>query len=179
MRTITDREINELQYIYTGLDFGFAVDPAAFIRVAYNKAHDTVYFLNEIYKKHCSNAELAELIKNRGFNLAGRMAGERQLIIADSAEPKSIADLRAAGLKVLACSKYPGSVLYGIKWLQHRKLIIDPKRTPNAYREFTQYEYCTTKDGEFLSDVPDANNHLIDATRYALERLINRRGISA
>lgn len=190
VRTITDKEINELQYIYAGLDFGFAVDPAAFIRVAYDKKYDTVYFLNEIYKKHISNSALAELIKNSGLDQTGRTVmlnsfdgtiskAERQTIICDSAEPKSIADLQSTGLKVLACSKYPGSVAYGIKWLQHRKLIIDPKRTPNAYREFTQYEYCTTKDGEFLSDVPDKDNHTIDAVRYALDRLINRRGISA
>ena len=70
-------------------------------------------------------------------------------------------------------------MLYGIKWLQHRRLIIDPARTPNAYREFVEYEYMTTKDGEFLSDVPDANNHCIDAVRYALDRIINNRGISA
>ena len=82
-------------------------------------------------------------------------------------------------LKVIACKKYAGSVLYGIKWLQHRRIIIDPKRTPNALREFTQYEYVTTKDGEFLADVPDKDNHLIDATRYALDRLINIKGISA
>lgn len=190
VRAITESEINELQYIYAGLDFGFAVDPAAFIRVAYDKKHDTVYFLNELYKRHCSNAELADLIKNNGFDKAEKtvvtsiLSGAvstipKQTIICDSAEPKSINDLQGAGLKAIACSKYPGSVAYGIKWLQHRKLIIDPKRTPNAYKEFTQYEYCTTKDGEFLSDVPDKDNHTIDAVRYALDRLINRMGISA
>lgn len=191
VRTITENEINDLQYIYTGLDFGFAVDPAAFIRVAYDKKYDTVYFLSEIYKKHCSNAQLVELIKENGYHLTGQAKlvrgldgtvsnyAEKQIIICDSAEPKSIADLQSAGLKVLACSKYPGSVAYGIKWLQHRKLIIDPKRTPNAFKEFTQYEYCTTKDGEFLSDVPDKDNHTIDAVRYALDRLINSRNNSA
>lgn len=190
VRTITDNEISELQYIYAGIDWGFSVDPAVFIRVAYDKKHDAIYFLNEIYKKHISNNELAELIKKHGFDRTGRTrsfygfgetvsSAERQVIICDSAEPKSIADLQSAGLKVLACSKYPGSVLYGVKWLQHRKLIIDPKRTPNAFKEFTQYEYCTTKDGEFLSDVPDKNNHCIDACRYALDRLINSRKNSA
>lgn len=186
-RTITDSEINELQYIYAGLDFGFAVDPAAFIRVAFDQKHDVIYFLNEIYKRHLSNNELADLIKKNGFDRTGVTIdfygyegyAERQTIICDSAEPKSIADLQSSGLKAVACSKYPGSVLYGIKWLQHRKLIIDPKRTPNAYREFTQYEYCTAKDGEFLSDVPDKANHTIDAVRYALDRVIKNRKNSA
>ena len=104
------------------------------------------------------------------------------MIVCDSAEPKSINDLRSEGLKCIACQKYPGSVIYGVKWLQNRRIVIDPARTPNAHREFIQYEYCTTKDGEFLADVPDANNHTIDAVRYALDRLINvggRKNVSA
>ena len=68
---------------------------------------------------------------------------------------------------------------YGIKWLQKRKIVIDPRRTPNAHREFTGYEYSQTKDGQFLADVPDANNHSIDATRYALDRIINSSKNSA
>ena len=87
--------------------------------------------------------------------------------------------MQSEGLKAIACRKFPGCVLYRIKWLQNRKLVIDPARTPNAYREFTNYEYLTDKDGVFLSDVPDANNHCIDATAYALDRLIYRRGESA
>ena len=57
--------------------------------------------------------------------------------------------------------------------------MIDPARTPTAYKEFTEYEYETTKDGEFLASVPDANNHCIDATRYALDKLINSSKYSA
>lgn len=190
VREITDEEINELQYIFTGVDFGFSVDPAVFMRVAYDSKHDAVYLLDEIYKKHLSNKQLADAIKARSYEYTGRfvnvgyvgypdMQAERQVIICDSAEPKSINDLQNEGLKAIACKKYPGSVLYGIKWLQNRHLIIDPRRTPNAHREFINYEYVMTKDGEFLADVPDENNHCIDATRYALDRIINKRGISA
>lgn len=191
VRAITDDEINELQYIYAGVDFGFSVDPAVFIRVAYDQKHDTVYLLDEIYKKGMSNKQLAEAIKTKGYDDTGQyqtsyfigaypeVFKERQTIVCDSAEPKSINDLRGEGLKVIACRKFPGSVLYGIKWLQNRRIVIDPARTPNAHREFIGYEYMTTKDGEFLADVPDKNNHAIDATRYALDRLINNRRISA
>ena len=158
--------------------------------VAYDSKHDAVYLLDEIYKKHLSNKQLAEQVKDKGYTFTGQYEDigypgypeihkERQVIICDSAEPKSIADLQTEGLKAIACQKYPGSVLYGIKWLQNRRLIIDPARTPHAHKEFISYEYMTTKDGEFLADVPDANNHCIDATRYALDRIINRRGISA
>lgn len=191
VRTITDDEIKELQYIYAGVDFGFSIDPAVFIRVAYDSKHDTVYLLDEIYKKGMSNKQLAEAIKAKGYDDTGQyqtsyfmgaypeVFKERQTIVCDSAEPKSINDLRGEGLKVIACQKFPGSVLYGIKWLQNRRIVIDPARTPNAHREFISYEYMTTKDGEFLADVPDKDNHAIDATRYALDRLINNRRISA
>lgn len=190
VRTITDDEINELQYIYAGVDFGFSVDPAVFMRVAYDSKHDTVYLIDEIYKKHLSNNELADAIKAKGYEYtgqyekAGNFGGyevykEKQVIVCDSAEPKSINDLRNGGLKCIACQKYPGSVIYGVKWLQNRRIVIDPARTPNAHREFVGYEYMTTKDGEFLADVPDKDNHCIDAVRYALDRLINYRKISA
>lgn len=187
VREITDDEINELQYIYAGVDFGFSIDPAVFMRVAYDRKHDTVYLLDEIYKKHLSNNELAEMIKSKQYDFTGQYTRgafyevykEKQMIICDSAEPKSINDLRAAGLKCMPCKKYPGSVIYGVKWLQNRHIVIDPRRTPSAYKEFTSYEYETTKDGEFLADVPDRDNHTIDAVRYALDMLINYKGVSA
>ena len=190
VRQITDAEKDALQYTYAGLDFGFAVDPACYMRVAYDEKHDTLYLLDEIYKKHCSNSDLADLIKAAGFDKKPQpdirsgifmdvIVDDTQVITADSAEPKSIADLRGRGLKVIACTKYPGSVNYGVKWLQSRHIVIDPARTPNAHREFTSYEYMKTKDGEFLADVPDKDNHSIDAVRYALDRLINRKKIPA
>ena len=190
-RTITDEEIDKLGYVYHGIDFGFAQDPAVMMRVAYDSKHDTIYLLDEFYKKHCSNRELAEEIYRRGYDKTGRYSSyvspmygysstlETSTFICDCAEPKSIADLQNEGLKAIACRKFPGCVLYRIKWLQNRKLVIDPARTPNAYREFSSYQYLTDKDGVFLSDVPDANNHCIDATAYALDRLIYRRGESA
>ena len=190
VRKITDEEINELQYIYCGVDFGFSVDPAVFMRVAYDSKHDTVFLLDEIYRKHMSNSELANEIKARGYDYTGEMRrgsyvaegmiiAEKQVITCDSAEPKSINDLKGQGLRAFPCKKYAGSVLYGIKWLQNRRIVIDPARTPHAHREFISYEYETTKDGEFLADVPDRDNHTIDAVRYALDRLINRHKIPA
>lgn len=191
VRTITDDEINELQYIYAGVDFGFSVDPAVFMRVAYDSKHDTIYLLDEIYKKHCSNKQLADEIKARGYDCTGQyktanswgiypeVYKEKQLIICDSAEPKSINDLQGEGLKAIACQKFPGCVLYRIKWLQNRRIVIDPARTPNAHREFISYEYMTTKDGEFLADVPDKDNHGLDAVAYSLDRLIYRKGVTA
>lgn len=184
IREITDNEIFSFEYIYQGLDFGFAVDPACFVRVAYSRKYDTVYLLDEIYKKHCSNQQLAGLIKekkyakNRAVQLFGAMPAYPH-VICDAAEPKSISDLREEGINAIKCHKEPGCVEYRVKWLQHRKIVIDPERTPNAYREFVNYEYAQDRDGNFLSQLVDKDNHSIDATAYALNSLIYKRGVSA
>ena len=129
VREITDKEIEQMGYFYQGLDFGFAVDPAAFIRVSYDRKSDTVFFVDEIYKRHLSNKQLAEEIKKRRYDrgggeyhspILGGVYEEKQLITADCAEPKSIADLQAEGLKCIPCHKEPGCVAYRVKWLQHR-----------------------------------------------------------
>lgn len=190
-REITDAEIDQLQYIYSGCDFGFAQDPMAYIRAAYDEKHDTIFILDEIFKKHMSNKQLADEIKRRGYDSTGRyshyaspMMGFTSseipaTVICDCAEPKSIADLQNEGIKAIACRKFAGCVQYRVKWLQQRRIIIDPKRTPNAWREFSSYEYEVSKDGEILSDLPDRDNHTIDSLAYALDRIIYRRGVSA
>ena len=173
VRTIPDSEIQVVvDRIYQGIDFGFAVDPAAFIRLYYDPKHEAIYFLDEIYVRGWSNARLAQEIIERKY--------DDFAITCDCAEPKSIADLKDNGLwYTRACYKRPGCVEYRIKWLQHRKLIIDPKRTPNTYREFTKYSYEIDKNGIVLSQVPDRDNHTIDATAYSLDPVVFRRGHSA
>lgn len=182
IREITDAEINNMGYIHQGVDFGFAADPAVFIRVAYDAKRDTIFFLDEIYQRQLSNARLVELIKEKGYDTITTYPRGRKplLITCDSAEPKSVMDLRDAGLCAVQCYKAPGCVEYRTKWLQRRKIVIDPRRTPNAYREFVNYSYATDKDGNILNVLPDKDNHTIDATAYALDDLIYRRnGISA
>lgn len=189
-REITDAEIEQMQYFYCGVDWGFSVDPFAFIRCSYDRRTQTVYILDEIVKRGCSNAEIADMIKAKGYDKAApaenyysvfgnEVYRERQLVICDSAEPKSVADLRKQDIKAKECKKYPGSVNYGIRWLQSKHIIIDPRRTPHAFKEFTEYEYEQTRDGEFLASVPDKDNHCIDSLRYALDMLINNSKYSA
>lgn len=189
-REITDAEIEQMQYFYCGVDWGFSVDPFAFIRCSYDRRTQTVYILDEIVKRGCSNTEIADMIKAKGYDKAAPaeyhvspfydgVYQERQLVICDSAEPKSVADLRKQDIKALECKKYPGSVNYGIRWLQSKRIIIDPRRTPHAFKEFTEYEYEQTRDGEFLASVPDKDNHCIDSLRYALDMLINNSKYSA
>lgn len=171
LREITDDEVKRFDHIYQGVDWGWYPDPFAFVRLHYDRARETIYFIDEIYENKLTNDASAAIIKERKYTDAN--------IICDSAEPKSAADYRALGLPAKLAIKGPGSVDYGMKWLQRRKIVIDRRRTPNAYAEFVNYEYERNKDGEIISGYPDANNHTIDATRYALEFISRRMGVTA
>lgn len=171
LREITDEEMSHFDHIYQGVDYGWFPDPFAFIRLHYDRARETIYLMDEIYQNKLTNEASGNIIIQRGYKDA--------YITCDSAEQKSVADYRAMGLPAKAAVKGPGSVDYGMKWLQRRKIVIDRKRTPNAYNEFVNYEYERNKDGDIISGYPDANNHLIDATRYALERISRQMGVIA
>ena len=171
LREITDEEMSHFDHIYQGVDYGWFPDPFAFIRLHYDRARETIYLMDEIYQNKLTNEASGNIIIQRGYKDA--------YITCDSAEPKSVADYRAMGLPAKAAVKGPGSVDYGMKWLQRRKIVIDRKRTPNAYNEFVDYEYDRNKDGDIISGYPDENNHLIDATRYAVERISRRMGVIA
>ena len=98
-------------------------------------------------------------------------------VIADSAEQKSIHDLRSFGMRCTGATKGPGSVNASIKWLQGlAEIVVDPVRCPETAKEFQRYEYERTRDGEFVAAYPDENNHAIDAVRYAMNRVWLRAG---
>ncbi len=171
LRDITDAEIATFDRIYQGADWGFYPDPFAFIRVHYDRAREKIYVIDELYVNRWSNANSAQWIKDKNYMDA--------YITCDNAEPKSVADYRACGLPAKEAIKGPGSVEHGMKWLQVRTIVIDRKRTPSAYNEFVNYEYERDKDGNVISGYPDGNNHLIDALRYAMERVSRRYGSNA
>lgn len=171
LRDISDEEISRFDRIYQGVDFGWFPDPFAFIRLHYDRTRETIYLIDEIYQNKLSNEESSKMIYDRGYTDAR--------IVCDSAEPKSVADFRAMRLPAIEAVKGAGSVEYGMKFLQRRTIVIDRRRTPHAYDEFVGYEYERNKDGDIISGYPDANNHLIDATRYALEPANRRMGVIA
>lgn len=170
-RTITDEEISQMDRIYQGVDWGWYPDPYAFVRIYYDSARETIFFIDEMYENKKTNSWTSAEIKRRGY--------DDYVITCDSAEPKSVTDYRDDGLPARAAKKGPGSVEYSMKWLQGKKLVMDPNRTPEACKEFKKYEYDRDKDGNIISGYPDRDNHLIDATRYATESLWERRGNSA
>lgn len=165
---ITDEEIQQFDRRRYGLDFGFAVDPLAFISMHYDAKREILYIFDEIYQPKLTNRHAAAKIKKK--------ITETALIRADSAEPKSIKELNELGLRVIAAKKGPDSVEFGIRWLQGlSSIVIDKKRCPNTYKEFVTYEYETTRDGQYISAYPDKNNHAIDAVRYGCEDLMPAR----
>ena len=171
IRTITDEEISHMDRIYSGVDFGWYPDIFAYKRLYVDEARKKIYHIAEITGNKLSNAQTAQMIIDAGF--------DDYTITCDSAEPKSINDYRDKGLPARGAVKGPGSVEYGMKFLQGYTHVIDPARTPITYKEFTEYEYERDKDGNVISGYPDKDNHTIDATRYALESLYNKRGTSA
>lgn len=167
---ISDTQIKQFDHIYNGVDWGYYPDPWVFNRMHYDAARRILYIFDELQANKKGNRETADMLIKHGITYADR-------ITADSAEPKSVADYKSFGLNCRGAEKGPGSVDYSMKWLQSLvKIVIDPKRCPNTWEEFSRYEYERTKDGEIVSGYPDSSNHHIDACRYAMETVWKKRG---
>lgn len=170
IEAISDQQIRGFDRILNGVDWGWYPDPWAYNRMHYDAARRTLYIFAELRRNRTSNADTAQLVK-------GQIQPE-ELVIADSAEEKSIGDYRANGIRCRGAEKGPGSVTYSMKWLQSLgAIVIDQERCPHTAKEFSEYEYeRDKKTGEVLEGYPDLNNHHIDAVRYATNRIWKRRG---
>ena len=143
-----------------GLDFGFSSDPAAIGVSHYDKMRKTIYFYKELYETGLTNDVLAERIK-------GMIGGER--IVCDSAEPKSIQELKNEGVNAVGAKKGKDSVRFGIDWLKQQEIIVDVSCI-NMQNELQQYHWKKDAGGNSLKIPVDKNNHLIDGgLRYAYE----------
>lgn len=163
---MSDELVGNFDRLYYGLDFGFAVDPLAYVAMYYDAKREDLYIFDELYRQKMTNSQAAKAIKLH-------ISGGR--ILADAAEPKSIAEMAGFGLRISGARKGPDSIDFGMRWLQNRAHIyIDKRRCPNTYKEFVAYEYERNKDGQFISAYPDVNNHSIDAVRYGLSEIMNR-----
>lgn len=136
----------------------------------YDKKHRRIYAVDELYKVKTLNGKLAEWLKAKGYDNCP--------IIADSSEPKSIAELKSLGInRIKGAVKGKDSVEFGERWLDELdEIIIDPLRTPNIAKEFENIDYATDRNGDPLPRLEDKDNHAIDATRYAFNNDMNRRG---
>lgn len=152
---------------FCGLDFGFAADPDAFIRAEWEPRTRRIRVLDEFYSVRTPVERLAKEVLKR--------AGDA-VVRCDSADPRIIRELRERGVNAIAVKKGAGSIESGVRWLQELGAIeIDPGVCPNAAREFSGYEYRTDSNGNPIAELPDRDNHLIDALRYAVEPLSARR----
>lgn len=170
-RRITDDEIKTFDNIRQGIDWGYGVDPFSFGRWHYDKTRRILYAMDEYYGVKISNREAADWIVKKGY--------QNDMITADSAEPKSIDEMKSYGVRIRGAKKGPGSVEYGEKWLDDlEEIIIDPQRTPNTAREFENIDYMTDTDGNPKAKLEDKDNHTIDQCRYAMEGDMKKPSIS-
>lgn len=142
-----------------GIDWGFADDPFAFIEINLDKKRKKIHVLSERYLYGHSNEQAYQEIKGTIGNA---------IATADSAEPKSISEMREYGLKIKAAKKGKGSVNTGLRWLQSYEIIIH-RSCQNFINEISKYKWQEDKDGNVLPKPVDKDNHLMDALRYAVE----------
>lgn len=142
-----------------GGDFGFAGHPAAIAATHYDREHETIYLYGELYETGLDNEALAA----KTLDLIGN-----DYIVWDSAEPKSISELRKFGVSAGGAVKGKDSVTFGVQWLKRQKIVIDT-RCVNAQNEFMTYQWKKDAGGNSLPVPVDRNNHIMDALRYAYE----------
>lgn len=144
-----------------GLDYGYTNDPTAFIAAAVNPIEKVLYIYDEHYAHRMLNSDIASMLMRKGY------AKER--IRADSAEPKSNEDLRRMGIgRITAAEKGRDSIINGIARLQEYRIVIHPM-CPHTAAEISVYRWDTDRAGTVLNVPVDAENHLMDALRYAME----------
>ena len=144
-----------------GLDFGYTNDPAAFFCGILDQEQKEIYVFDEIYQKRMQNTVIYSSIEKLGFR--------KEIITADSEEPKSIEHLRSLGLlRIKASKKGKDSINAGIQFIQDFKIYIHP-RCVNFLTEISNYAWDKDKFGEAINKPIDEFNHLMDAMRYALE----------
>lgn len=148
-----------------GLDFGYTNDPTALFCGFLSLSEKKLYVWDELYKKGLSNRAIYNEITQMGY------AKER--ITGDSAEPKSIDELKGMGLRITGAKKGKDSVNNGIQWVQDLEIIIHP-RCVNFLMEISTYQWKKDKFDKKLNEPEDDNNHLMDAMRYGLEKYIQK-----
>jgi phage terminase large subunit len=141
-----------------GLDFGYTNDPSAIVAIYY---HNGGWIIDEkLYRKELSNREIANTLKSY----------KEALVIADSAEPKSIDEIRAYGVNITGADKGKHSVRQGIQLIQDQPISYT-KQSVNLIKEYRNYMWMSDKNGKILNEPEDLNNHCLDAVRYALTTL--------
>ena len=176
LRKITDEEIAEFDRVAQGIDWGYFPDPFVWGRSHHDAARLKLYVFDEYWATKKSNRATYDYLYDPEKK-DGKHAPKDELCVADSAEPKSIGDYRSYGANIRGAEKGPDSVNYSMKWLQSlAEIVIDPERAPHHAEEFTGYELEQDKDGNYISEYPDENNHCIDTQRYRTNLIWRKKG---
>lgn len=148
-----------------GLDFGYVNDPSAFIALLADEEPKKLYIFDEFYKKGLLNDALAKLITDKGYN--------KEVITADSAEQKSIEEIKREGIyRIKPARKGKDSIINGIQLIQQYQIIVHPS-CMNVIEELKNYTWKKDKStGEYINEPIDKFNHLLDAFRYAVEEIM-------
>ncbi len=150
-----------------GLDFGYTNDPSALFCGFIDILNKKIYVWDEMYQKGNSTKRIYDTVSAMGYS--------KERIIADSAEPKSIDELKGLGLRVKGAAKGKDSVNNGIQFIQNFEIIVHPRCT-NFLTEINNYTWDKDKFGTKLNVPIDDFNHLMDAMRYGLEKYISNSG---
>ncbi len=144
-----------------GLDFGYTNDPTAIVDIYY---YNGGYILDEIcYRKDLLNKPIADII-----NLQQK---PETIVVADSAEPKSIDEIKLYGINILPAVKGKDSINTGIQFVQQQKISVTA-RSVNLLKEYRNYMWLTDKNGRIINEAADVDNHLMDALRYAFTSIL-------
>lgn len=153
-----------------GLDFGFANDETAFCASIVDEEKKIIYIFDEHYETEMTNYDIAQMIKEKGFS--------REIIMAESAEPKSIEEIKRHGIqRIRAVKKGGGSINSGIQKILQYEIVVHKEKCPNTILELENYSYIKDKSTGFYTNKPiDKFNHLMDALRYSIQAVdINRK----
>ncbi len=154
---------------FCGMDFGYTNDPTAFLIGFIDTNKKEIWIWDELYKKALVNREIASEIESMGY--------KKEVITCDSAEPKSIEELKQLGLRVKAARKGKDSIMNGIQFIQDYRIHIHPRCT-NFLTEISNYSWEKDKFGKAINVPEDSFNHLMDAFRYGIENFIVNKGVS-
>ena len=156
------KTIQRVKETTAGVDFGFTQDPTTLICVAVDFENKRLYLYNEHYQKAMLTDDIVKMLKDKGM--------QHSYISADSAENRLIAEIRSKGIsRIVPSLKGKGSIMQGIQFMQGFQIIIHPS-CEHTIEEFNTYTFKQDKEGNWLNEPIDANNHIIDAVRYSLER---------
>ena len=159
-----DEIIRDGKLIRYGLDFGFSNDETAMVAV-YEMPDGKTGLVEKLYKKGILNSQYASVFENIGVDA-------NTLIVADTARPETIAEIKASGYRCIGADKNAGSVLRGIDRVSEKQIVY---AGDNLKREYLSYAWRKKRTGEILDEPQDGNDHLMDATRYAIDDLSRKR----